>query len=218
MKVIDGKFVSLGGAQYDGLSIVWAADPWSATTNGEYGFIHYSDNGGVSWTKSTGNCRAGYIVPFNGGLYGLQNLSFFPGAVNGWRSTNNGATWTAVTFHATNRFPASSEILQLGEFGGSLVAMVNGNNARSLWFSNDGINWFPAKSPQGIQNFAIGLGQFVAYTSSGAIIQAGSPPAGGSAPVVRADYPVHESSVINGSFVDVTGKAFDPEGGAIKFM
>lgn len=55
----------------------------------------------------------------------------------------------------------------------------------------------------------------MAYTGTGAILQAGSPPTGGSAPVVRADYPVHESSVVAGSWVEVTGEAFDPEGASM---
>ena len=179
---------------------------------GQTGFVHYSDNG-TTWTKAAGNAKPGFITKFNNDLYGLENLS--SGNVTGWKSTNNGATWTAVPLHATNNL-ANREVLQLSVFNNSLVALVrNSSNVRSVWFSNDGISWFPGNTPPGIQGFATGLGQFVAYTSTGAIVQAGAPPSGGSAPVVRADYPVHDSSVIAGSFVDVIGKAFDPEGAAI---
>lgn len=190
----------------------WLLSNGGASSSSDYGFVYYSSDG-LTWTKTTG--KAGRMVHFNGELYGLENLTSGTGNVAGWKSINNGATWTAVPFHATNRL-ANVEVLQLGEFGGALIAWVrNSSNFRSVWFSNDGISWFPANTPPGIQGFATGLGQFVAYTNTGAILQAGSPPVGGSAPVVRADYPVHESSVVVGSMVDVTGEAFDPEGAAI---
>lgn len=177
-----------------------------------YGYVHYSDNG-VNWTKTT--CKAGFIVPFGDGLYGLENLSSSPDVVQGWKSTNNGTTWTQVAFNATNKL-TNMEVRRLGVFGSYLVALVKDSNyVNALWYSSDGISWFPANTPTGIVDFATGLGQFVAYTSTGAILQAGSPPAGVSAPVVRTDYPIHQSAVISGSWVDITGEAFDPEGGAV---
>lgn len=190
----------------------WLLTNASPAFSGQTGFVHYSDNG-TTWTKAAGNAKAGFITKFNNDLYGLENLS--NGNVTGWKSTNNGATWVAVPLHATNNL-ANLTVFQLGIFNNSLVVLVrDSNNVRSVWFSNDGLSWFPGNTPPGIQGFATGLGQFVAYTSNGAIVQAGAPPAGGSAPVVRTDYPLHDSSVITGSVVDVTGKVFDPEGAAI---
>lgn len=176
----------------------------------EFGFVHYSSDG-LTWTKTSG--KAGFIVPFDGGLYGFENVTSGSTRVVGWKSVDNGATWTEVVFDAVNKL-GGPEVFQLGEFGGSLVALVR-DNARSVWFSNDGVSWFLANTPMGIQGFATGLGQFVAYTNTGAIVQAGSPLAGGSAPIVRAAYPVHQSSVVTGSWVEVTGEAFDPEGTSI---
>jgi len=191
----------------------WLLTNGAAASSSDYGFVHYSDNQGVNWTKTLG--KPGHITAFNGGLYGLQNLSSSPGNVAGWSSADNGASWATVAFHATNKL-ANMEVLRLGTFGNALVALVlDSNYARALWFSNDGISWFPANAPLGIQDFATGLGQFVAYTTSGVIVQAGAPPAGGAAPVVRTGYPVHQSAVVSGSWVDVSGEAFDPEGGAI---
>lgn len=190
----------------------WLLTKAAPDASSSFGYVHYSSDG-LTWTKTTG--KAGFIVPFSGGLYGLANQSFGPGNVAGSKSMDNGATWTAVTFHATDKL-ANMEVQRLGVFGNSLVALVkNSSYVNALWFSNDGISWFAAKTPAGIVDFATGLGQFVAYTSSGAILQAGAPPAGGAAPVVRASYPVHQSAVVSGSWVDVTGEAFDPEGGAI---
>lgn len=197
-------------------AVIRSGSRWLLTNAGaswpEVGSVHYSSDG-LTWTQTTG--KAGFIVPFNGELYGLENLSSGVGNVAAWKSVNNGSTWTAVTMHATNRL-ANMEVLQLGVFGNALVALVKDNSyVRSVWFSNDGISWFAAATPAGIQGFATGLGQFVAYTSGGAIVQAGAPGVGGAAPVVRVDYPVHESSVVIGSSVEVTGKAFDPEGAAV---
>ena len=109
-------------------------------------------------------------------------------------------------------------ISQLGVLGDSLVALAYSanENQSSLYFSNDGRSWFRANAPRGISGFATGLGQLVAYTTSGAIVHAGSTPPGGAAPVVRCDYPIHLSTAVTGSWVDITGDAFDPEGSAIQ--
>lgn len=187
----------------------WLLTNGATNSTYEYGFVHHSDDG-VNWTKTTG--KAGYIVPFDGGLYGLENLSSWPGNVRGWKSANNGTSWEEVPLDATNRL-ANVEVLRLGYFADNLVALVQDSSYfKSLWFSSDGISWFPATTPGGIVDFATGLDQFVAYTNTGAIIQAGSPTAGGAAPVVRATYPVHESAAVIGSWLDITGEAFDPEG------
>ena len=178
-----------------------------------FGYVHYSDNDGVTWTKTNG--KAGWVVPFNGGLYGLENLSSSTGNVQGWKSTTNGSSWTTVAFHTTNKL-ANVTVLRLGTFGGYLVALVNDSSyVKSVWFSSDGVSWFNSNLPSDIVDFATGLNQFVAYTSTGAIIQAGSPTAGGAAPIVRTDYPLHQSAAVAGSWMDVTGEAVDPEGGAI---
>ena len=178
-----------------------------------FGYVHYSDDDGLTWTKTTG--KAGWVVPFNGKLYGLENLTSSNGNVQGWQSTNNGSSWTTVAFHATNKL-ANMTVLRLGVFGGNLVALVNNSSyTKSVWFSSDGVSWFNANLPSDIVDFATGLDQFVAYTSTGAILQAGSPPAGGAAPIVRTEYPLHKSAAVAGSWVEVAGEAFDPEGGAI---
>lgn len=178
-----------------------------------FGYVHYSDNDGVTWTKTTG--KAGWVVPFNGGLYGLENLTSSTGNVQGWKSTNNGSSWTTVAFNATNKL-ANVTVQRLSVFGGYLVALVTDSNyAKSVWFSSDGVSWFNANLPSDIVDFATGLDQFVAFTSTGAILQVGSPTTGGAAPILRTDYPLHQSAAVAGSWVDVTGEAVDPEGGVI---
>lgn len=172
------------------------------------GFVHFSTDG-LDWTKTNG--KPGFIVPFGDRLFGLEGNSGSP-TVRGWESTDNGLTWSEVPFDSTNSFPIV-EIRQLGVFSGSLVALVG--TPRSLYFSPDGRSWFLADTPSGLLGFATGAGQFVGYTSTGAIVQAGSPTPGGAAPVVRANYPIHLSGVVSGSWVDVTGEAFDPEGGPV---
>lgn len=118
-------------------TVMRSGSRWLLTNAGpnqtyDFGFVHYS-NDGLTWTKTTG--KPGFIVPFKGELYGLEKVS--SGLVNvvGWRSSNNGATWTTVPFHATNKL-ANMEILHLGDFGGALVAFARDNSyVSSVWFS-----------------------------------------------------------------------------------
>ncbi len=172
------------------------------------GFVHYSTDG-LNWTKTNG--KPGFIVRFEDKLYGLEGNSGSP-TVRGWESIDNGLTWSEVPFDSTNGFPRT-EIRQLGTFSDSLVALVG--TPRTLYFSRDGQSWFPVNTPTPLVSFATGVGQFVGYTSTGAILQAGSPTSGGAAPVVQINYPVHLSGVVAGSWMDVVGEAFDPEGGPV---
>lgn len=189
----------------------WLLTNGAATQSYEAGFVHYSADG-TTWTKTNG--KPGFIVPFKGKLYGLEaNIDSLYGSVKGWQSQTGGVTWNQVNFHSVNKL-ADMEVKQLGSFGDHLVALVNlvNHGQTALYFSLDGIEWFRANTPRGLLGFATGLDQFVGYTGSGAIVQVGSAHAGGAAPVVKAAYPIHFSSAIAGSWVDVTGDAFDPEG------
>lgn len=208
----------IGGA-YKKARIIRSGSLWLLTdgdppSSGQPGFVHHSTDG-FSWTKTA--AKPEFITVFQGKLFGLpSSISSLPGAVNAWESTDHGMTWTDVAFDAGNKLP-DGEIRQLGVLGDSLVALtysiIEGQSA--LRFSNDGRTWFRADAPRGVAGFATGLGQLVAYTNTGAIVQAGSAPAGGAAPFVRCDYPIHLSTAVAGSWVDITGEAFDPEGGAV---
>ncbi len=166
---------------------------------------------GLAWTAVSGPAPV-MISVFGNKLCGVSD----DGGI--LYQSLDAVTWqtTAISHGIASTGTGASQVkaVRLAEFNGSLVMLVREtySNRGFLLYSSDALSWLRAPVTTRIRDFAVGKGVLAAVTTNGGVILARGTAASGSAPIVGITSPRHRSVHVNGSTVEITGTATDPDG------
>ena len=167
---VHGSHLSRETLDLDRNGDTWIMIGVNYQSSNDYYTVHRSTNGGVNWSvfavqdfiKSNGNPATGDRYYFESVAYG-NGVWVITGKGEAFRSTDDGATWTAIDNRTTTAFNKVQGKRSVVFDGNQFVAIVEENNTLSIVTSTDGLDW------KGVEAFnRFGLKPYVftpAYTN-----------------------------------------------------
>lgn len=194
---------------------------WFTHTSTQTSTLLYTSTNGTTWTSTGITASNAIFTQHQGVLYCLyQTGTQTPMKLR--RSTNGGSSWLAE--QTTSGLPTTSQNLfakRVFSFGGSLVILplpkfptTPNDPINRIYYSSDGVTWLEGALPVPISDAAVGNGRIVAITTTGGIIESGSPHPGVNAPLVSIISPQTMSAHLINSNVFIEGRISDPEDGS----
>lgn len=193
---------------------------WFTHTSTQTSHLLYTSTNGTTWT-STGITGSNAIFTQHQGVLYCHYQTGTKTPMRLRTSIDGGSSWlaeqTATGLPTTNQNIFAKRIFS---FGGSLVMLPLPNSSNSInrvYFSNDGATWLEGSLPVPISDAAVGNGRIVAITTTGGIIESGTPHAGVNAPQVSIVSPQTMSAHLINSNVYIEGRISDPEDGSASY-